>query len=325
MTKHFLVLGTGGTIAGSAGSAIRRDYRPGQIAIDDFLGSVAPLGLNARLTGRQIANMGSEDIGWPVWHKLHTAIVQAMDDPEFDAIIITHGTDTAEETAFLLDRTLPSIKPVIIVGAMRAADAVGSDGLRNFANAMQVAGDRQAPGRGVMVVMNDFVHSARDVRKAHTSGTDAFRGFPRGPIAMVTPSSLEWFGEPWRQGEEARFPFPDRLPQIAMLYAFAGMEPVLVEQAVATGAKGIVLAGFGTGNMPQTIRAALTEAAGAGLLVVRSTRVDEGLVDIEPDDAACGFVAARALNPQKSRILLQLLLADGIADPARAQQEFNRR
>ncbi len=323
--RHIKVFATGGTIAGVAGSATRRDYRPGQIGIEQFVAEMARIGLTTRLVGEQFANIGSEDMTPAIWGALHAAALAAMDDPACCGIIITHGTDTAEETAFLLDQTLPTHKPVVLVGAMRPADAIGSDGMRNFANAVRVASDSDAAGRGVLVVMSDRVFSARDVRKAHTESIDAFRAFPRGPVGHVTPTSLEWFGPAWRAGEGARYDFFEDMPKVSILYAYAGMSADNVAQALEGGAKGIVLAGFGHGNAPGWIRDALMDAVAQGVPVVRASRVDEGLVDREPEDDAANFVAARALNPARARILLQLLLANGITDSAAIQQEFSRR
>lgn len=318
------ILATGGTIAGSAGSAIERGYRPGQIGVADLLAAAGKLGLDARFDGIDIASVGSQDIGWTQWNALHGRIAAAMADDAVDGVIVTHGTDTAEETAFLLDLALPAGKPVVLVGAMRPADAVGSDGMRNLANAVRVAGDEFAAGRGVLVVMSDQVFAAIDVRKAATGGAEAFRGFPRGPVASVTPTSLDWFGPPDRAGRGARFAWPDALPGVAILTAYAGMEPDAIGCALAGGARGIVLAGLGQGNAPTPVLDAL---AAAGVPVVRSSRVDQGSVDrnLEVDDDALGFVAARGLGPAKARILLQMLLASGVADPARMQAEFDRR
>ena len=320
-----LVLATGGTIAGQAGSATRRDYRPGQIDIATFLESFAALGVDAPLVGRQIANIDSSNIGPVIWRDLHDGICRAMDDPAFAGIIVTHGTDTAEETAFLLDLTLPTTKPVVMVGAMRPADAVGSDGLRNFANAVRVAADHEAHGRGVLLVMGDQVLSARDARKARTSISGAFEGFPRGPVALANPSSLDWLQPQWRLGEAARWAFPDDFPRVPILHTYAGQTADSVTRLVEDGARGIVLAGLGEGNSPHEVRRALAEAAQDGIVVVRSSRVDEGLIDREPEDDANRFVAARALGPAKARILLQVLLANGVIDLARVQEAFNRR
>ena len=321
---HIRLLATGGTIAGSAGSATMRAYRPGQIGVADLLGAAAELGLAARFDGRDIAAIGSQDIGWPQWDALHREIGQAMADDAVDGIIVTHGTDTAEETAFLLDLALPAGKPVVLVGAMRPADAVGSDGMRNLANAMRVAGDPAAAGRGVLVVMSDQVFAAIDVRKAATGGAEAFRGFPRGALANVTPTSLDWFGPPDRTGRGARFAWPAALPKVAILHAYAGMEADTVGCALGSGVEGIVLAGLGQGNAPGVVIDAL---AAAGVPVVRASRVDQGSVDrnLEVDDDRNGFIAARGLGPAKARILLQLALAGGMRDPARLQAEFDRR
>ena len=322
---HITVLATGGTIAGMAGSALRHDYRPGQIGIDEFLEQVAKLELGLAFTGKQIANIGSEDISPPVWTRLHAECESAMADPDCAGIIITHGTDTVEETAFLLDLTLASTKPVVLVGAMRPADAVGYDGLRNFANAARVASDAGAAGRGVLVVMGDRVFAARDVRKARTRGTDAFRGFPRGSIALVTPAALDWFGAPWRLGEGATFTYREDLPEVVILPVFAGITPDYVDRLCGEATRGIVVAGVGEGNMPQAVRQRLATLASDGIAVVRASRTDEGLVDREPEDTANGFVTARALNPQKARILLQLLIADGVSQPSAMQEAFDRR
>ena len=318
------ILATGGTIAGSAGSATSRGYRPGQIGVAELLQAADSLDLDARFDGRDIAAIGSQDIGWAQWSELHREISDALAVDCVDGVIVTHGTDTAEETAFLLDLTLPAGKPVVLVGAMRPADAVGSDGMRNLANAARVAGDEHAAGRGVLVVMSDQVFAAIDVRKAATGGAEAFRGFPRGALASVTPTSLDWFGPPDRPGRGARFAWPGDLPKVAILHAYAGMDADTVGCVLGSGDRGIVLAGLGQGNAPGPVIDAL---AASGVPVVRSSRVDQGSVDrnLEVDDDRLGFVAARGLGPAKARILLQVLLASGYEDPLAMQREFDRR
>ncbi|MGB3166125.1 MAG: asparaginase domain-containing protein, partial [Alteraurantiacibacter sp.] len=199
------------------------------------------------------------------------------------------------------------------------------DGLRNFANAVQVAADKDAPGRGVLLVMDDRVLIARDARKARLGTTGAFAGFPRGPVALATPSSVDWLAPPWREGEPARFAFPDTFPRVPILHAYAGMEREVVECELAAGAKGLVLAGMGNGNSPDPVRRALTKAVRGGVPVVRATRVDKGVVEVEHEDAENGFVAARALGPAKARILMQLLLANGVTAQETMQDAFNRR
>jgi L-asparaginase len=321
-----LVLGTGGTIAGAARSATGKSYGAGEVAIESILADIAKLGLEVELEPRTIARIGSQDIGWKEWDALHAAIADAQSDDSITGVIVTHGTDTAEETAYLLDLTLAAGKPVVLVGAMRPADAVGADGMRNFANAVRVASDPDAGERGVMVVMGDTVFAASDVRKAATSNVDAFRGFPRGPIARVTPSSLDWFAPAHRVGTDARYPWPEALPRVAILTAGAGMDEQPVEALLGIGCKGIVIAGMGQGNAPRTVLGALEAAVQSGVPVVRSSRVDEGMVDrnVEVDDDARVFVAARALGPAKARILLMVLIASGITDAASIQAAFDR-
>lgn len=324
-SPRILVLGTGGTIAGSGAGGTGAAYRPGGLALDVLVGHLAALGLAADLVPQEIARIGSQDIGWAEWQALHAACIAGVQDPAVDAIIITHGTDTAEETGLLLDLTLPTTKPVVLVGAMRPADAVGADGMRNFANAVKVASDGQAAGRGVMLVMGDAVLAARDARKSATSAVDAFRSFPRGPLARVTPARIDWFGPPHREGELARLAFPAALPRVAILTAGAGMDEKPVEALLGIGAQGIVLAGMGQGNAPRVVIEALARAAASGVPVVRATRVDEGLVDrnVEVDDDALGLIAARALGPAKARVLLMVLVASGVTDAAAVQAAFD--
>lgn len=326
-TPHIRVLATGGTIAGSGGSAFGSGYTPGKISAGHMVSEIRALGIDARLDPVEIASIGSQDIGWAEWKRLHAELLRAQADDSICGVIITHGTDTAEETAFLLDLTLDAGKPVVLVGAMRPADAVGSDGMRNFANGVRVASDPASAGRGVLVVMGDTVFAARDVRKAATSNIDAFKGFPRGPLARVTPPSLDWFGPAARMGEKARFAWPECLPRVAILTAGAGMDEQPVEALLGIGCEGMVLAGMGQGNAPKIVLDALEAAVRAGVPVVRSSRVDEGMVDrnVEVDDDARGLVAARALGPAKARILLALLVAHGITEPAEVQAAFDRR
>ena len=319
------ILATGGTIAGRSHSATGRAYRAGQIGIDLLLAEAEALGVSAPVEGRQVASLGSQDIGPEQWRALHGEVVEALGDDAVRGVVITHGTDTAEETAFLLDLTLPTAKPVVLAGAMRPADALGSDGMRNLANALAAACDGEAAGRGVLLAMGDHVFAARDVRKARTQGTGAFEGFPRGPVAHASPSGVDWFGPAGRKGEDARYPFPDTFPRVDVIHAHAGMDAALVEAVQDLGSEGLVLAGMGQGNAPQVVLEALGRAAAKGVPVVRASRVDEGLVErnVEVDDDALGLVAARGLGPAKARIMLQVLLAAGMRDAAAIQRAID--
>lgn len=321
-----LILGTGGTIAGTASSPTGKAYAAGEVAIESLIEEARAFGVDAELIAQTIARTGSQDIGWAQWDALHKAIVAAQADRDIDGIIVTHGTDTAEETAYLLDMTLQAGKPVVLVGAMRPSDVVGADGMRNFANAVRVASDPDASERGVVVVMGDAVFAASDVRKAATANIDAFRSFPRGPLARVTLASLDWFAPAHRVGTPERFAWPQALPRVAILTAGAGMDEQPVEALLNIGCKGVVLAGMGQGNAPLIVLDTLSEAAANGVPVVRSTRVDEGMVErnVEVDDDALGLVASRALGPAKARILLMLLIASGVTDPASIQAAFDQ-
>ena len=173
--------------------------------------------------------------------------------------------------------------------------------------------------------MGDRVHSARDVRKAQTRATEAFRGFPRESLGLVSPSALEWFGAPWRSGTDAAFAWSDDLPEVVILYAHAGLDAAAISRQLAEGTRGIVIAGVGEGNMPESVRQELARLAARGVCVVRASRADEGLVDRLPSDDPDGFVAARALGVPKARLLTALLIANGITEPAEAQRHFDGR
>lgn len=324
--RHIKILACGGTIAGRAASLSGKAYKAGDLGIAPLLAEVAKAGLSWPVETLEVSSVGSQDIGWEQWLSLHEAVLEAMNDDAVCGIVITHGTDTAEETAFLLDRTLTTPKPVVLIGAMRTSDTLGSDALRNLANALRVVADGNSAQRGVMVVMGDEVHAARSIRKTATQGVSAFGSFPRGPLGMVTPSSLDWFTRPQRIETSPRHIFPEALPRVDILHLYAGMDRQLVDAVLSTHPSGIVVAGLGQGNAPTAVISALVEAVEAGIPVVRASRVDDGLVDrnVEVDDDAFGFVASRAYNPQKARILLQLLIAEGTCDMVTLQAAFDR-
>jgi L-asparaginase len=193
---RILVLATGGTIAGWADSAVAGRYASGEVGIDALLAFATDLGIDADLIAEQVASVGSQDMDAAIWDRLHGRIVEAFANDRADAVIVTHGTDTAEETGFLLDLVLPAGRPVVLVGAMRPGNAIGADGPRNLANAIRIANDPASRGRGVLVILGDTVFGAREVHKALTDGADAFRAFPGGPLGAVSPASLRYFTPP---------------------------------------------------------------------------------------------------------------------------------
>ncbi|RKF22034.1 asparaginase [Altericroceibacterium spongiae] len=322
--KHIRILACGGTIAGRAASG--NAYRAGELGIAQLLEDITRAGCDWPIETQIVSSAGSQDIGEKQWQALHEKALAALSDDDVIGLVITHGTDTAEETALLLDRTLTTPKPIVLVGAMRTSDTLGSDALRNLANSLRVATDDNAARRGVLVVMGDTIHTACDIRKTATQGINAFASYPRGPLGRVTPFSLDWFVVANRYETEPRHIFPTKLPRVEILYIYAGMDCQLIDTLLSTRPAGLVTAGLGQGNAPSAVLTALGKAVKAGIPVIRASRVDDGFVDrnVEVDDDFFGFVTARAFNPQKARIQLQLLLAEGYRDMSTLQAAFDR-
>ena len=319
---RLLILATGGTIAGRVHSGDALRYTSGLVGIDALLQATTGFDIAADIAGEQIASVGSQDMSEAIWWQLHQRIKTAG----VDGVVITHGTDTIEETSFLLDLVVEAGAPVVLVGAMRPANALGADGPRNLACAIRAAASPQSRDRGVLVVIADMVHSARHVRKALTSGTDGFRSWPGGPIGTASPLGVSYHAPPMPWVMRGRYALPEgaALPPVGIVYAHAGMDAAMAAAMTASGAAGIVLAGMGHGNAPAAVLDVLAEAARRGIAVVRSTRVDEGSVarNMEVDDDRLGFVAGGDLSPQKCRLLLQLLIANGVLRTEDQQSAF---
>jgi L-asparaginase len=322
------VLATGGTIAGEGASATDLRYRPGSLGVEGLLGSVRGLAALADVSGEQVAQIGSQDMDDVRWLQIAARANALLREDAADGIVVTHGTDSMEETAYFLHLTVKSDRPVVLTGAMRAATSLSPDGPLNLYNAVAVAADPGARGRGVFVVMNDDLHGARDVTKAHTSDVQAFVSPGPGLLGTATYGRIRYFRRPSRD-HTLSSPFSvegcTELPRVDVLYAHAGMSPDLVGACVERGARGLVVAGMGNGNVTAAAARALAEAVRAGVAVVRSTRLVSGDVgrNVELDDDRLGFVAADQLNPQKARVLLKLGLAQGLAGPA-LQDAFDR-
>lgn len=321
------ILATGGTIAGAQSSQESYGYKSGAFKVEDLIQAVPNIGKLADLSGEQVANIGSQDMNDAVWLKLARRTNDLLDRRDVDGVVITHGTDTMEETAFFLDLVVKSEKPVVLVGSMRPATAVSADGPGNLYNAVATAASPQARGRGVMVVLNDEIHAARNVTKTDTTSVGTFRSPNRGTAGLVHTGTVTWF-ERMDKKHTTRSEFSvegrDRLPRVDVIYAHANMSPDLVQAAIDGGARGLVIAGVGDGNMTKEVVDLLARAASQGIAVVRSTRLPAGVVlrDNEVDDSKLGFVASGEFNPAKSRVLLQLALTR-TTDPARIQKMFN--
>ena len=320
---RILLLATGGTIAGAQAASDARGYRAAALSTEDLVAAVPQLAALARLEVERVAAIGSQDMDEATWLKLAARAQAALDTPEIAGVVITHGTDTMEETAYFLNLVLRTEKPVVLVGAMRPATALSADGPINLYNAIAVAAHADTRGRGVLVVANDEIHFAREITKTDTTQVGTFRSGHHGLAGLVNAGRLHLYAPPVRRHTHASefaplaispspaLPVsPFSLPRVDILYAYAGMGRELIDASVRAGARGLVIAGVGDGNMSAGALAACADAAKNGLAIVRSSRTGGGIVErnIEIDDDALGFIAADELNPQKARVLLQLAL-----------------
>jgi L-asparaginase len=310
---NIVILATGGTIAGAAATGTQSGYTSGKVTIDDMINSVPGLKDLANLKGEQVANVGSQDMSFDIMLKLAKRINELLPTQDVDGIVITHGTDTMEETAYFLNLTVKSDKPVVMVGSMRPSTAVSADGPLNLYNAVAVAADPNAKGRGVLVVMNDWIHGAHSLTKTSTTAVQTFMSPLRGLVGVTAYGKDDWYHTPqWKHttGSEFDIAQVSKLPRVDIVFACADMPPDLIDASVNAGAKGIVIAGVGNGNMNKASVDAAARAAKKGVIVVRSSRVPTGVVDrnVEVKDDELGFIASDELNPQKARILLSLAL-----------------
>jgi L-asparaginase len=308
-----VVLATGGTIAGAGASGVQAAYTSGQVGVDQLLAAVPEAGKLARLRGEQISNIGSQDMSDEVWLKLARRVDELVAAPDVDGIVITHGTDTLEETAYFLNLVVKSRKPVVLTAATRPSTALSADGPLNFFNAVAVAAHTHAAGRGVLVVISDSIHGASSLTKATTSGEPMFLSPGRGLVGTVSYGKAEFYrGPAGRHTVESEFSLAGvtSLPRVDIVMAHAGMDGALIDAAVAAGARGVVIAGVGNGNMTKAALDALSTQAKKGIVCVRSTRVATGRVgrNLEVDDDALSLVASDDLSPQKARVLLRLAL-----------------
>ena len=310
---NIVVLATGGTIAGAAATGTQSAYTSGAVTIDAMLAAVPGIKDLANIKGEQIANVGSQDMSFDIMLKLAKRCNELLSDKSLAGIVVTHGTDTLEETAFFLNLVVKSDKPVVIVGSMRPSTAVSADGPLNLYDAVAVAADPNSRGRGVLVVMNDWIHGAHSLTKTSTTAIQTFMSPLRGLVGVSAYGKNDFYSSPsWKHTTASEFDVSNvtKLPRVDILFASADMAPDLIDASVANGAKGIVIAGVGNGNMNKASLEAAARAAKKGVVVVRSSRVVTGTVarNVEVNDDEMGFVASDELNPQKSRILLSLAL-----------------
>lgn len=321
---NITILATGGTIAGSGKSSVSSEYQAGQLTIDTLIEAVPEMKTIANIKGEQIVKIGSQDMSDEVWLKLAKAINNQCKNT--DGFVITHGTDTMEETAYFLDMTVKCEKPVVLVGAMRPATEKSADGPLNLYNAVVVAADKDSAGRGVLVAMNDTVLGARDVTKTSTTAVQTFSSPNFGALGYIHNSKVDYERAP-ESKHTVNTPFNvdelTELPKVGIVYAYSNMPTEPLKALLDAGYKGIVAAGVGNGNVNAANLALLEQAAKDGVAVVRSSRVPTGYTtrDAEVDDSKYGFSASGTLNPQKARVLLQLALTK-TQDPKQIQQYF---
>jgi L-asparaginase len=325
------VIGTGGTISSLGASSLDLlDYpdfgrKLAAEALIERFPETRLVAAPAALTFRQV---GSTEIGPAEWLELRALIHRiAAEQPQTDGFVIPHGTATLEETAFFLNLTLAVQQPVVLVGAQRPASAIGSDAGMNLVAALRVAGSAASRGNGVLVVMNDEIHAARDVVKTSTYRVQSFRSLDFGALGQVDGDGVHFYRAPLgTHMPAAPFSALDLAPPLArvdILYSYAGADGALVDAAVAAGAKGLVSAGFAPGSPTPSQRAAFERAAEAGVVVVQCSRAFSGRVAPRRRLRESGIVAGLDFSPQKARILLMLALATTTAAAA-VQEMFAR-
>ncbi|MES2954347.1 MAG: asparaginase [Pseudomonadota bacterium] len=314
--KKIVILGTGGTIAGTAAQAgDNLGYTAAQVGIGQLVAALPALA-NSRfeLLSEQVAQVDSKDMDFGIWRALAQRVAHWLADDEVQGVVITHGTDTLEETAFFLQALLDPAKPVVLTCAMRPATALAPDGPQNMLDAVAVAS--HAGARGVAAVCAGVVHGAFDVQKVHTYRLDAFSSGDAGPLGYVEEGRLRLLRN-WPVANTVRAQAAIKniangrsavtWPRVDIVMNYAGADGRAVRALVADGVQGLVVAGTGNGTLHHALEAALLEAQTAGVRVVRATRCLEGRVLPKPDDL---IADSQGLNPVKARVALMLALMD---------------
>ncbi|EAW7618393.1 type II asparaginase [Campylobacter upsaliensis] len=319
------ILATGGTIAGSIDSAVATTgYTAGVVGVDVLIKAVPEIQNLAKIEGQQIANIDSSNMRDEIWLKLAQEINKLFASG-VDGVVITHGTDTMEETAYFLNLTIKSDKPVVLVGAMRPSTAISADGPKNLYNAVALAADKNARGKGVMVAMNDKIQSARGVVKTHTLNVDAFSSPDFGDMGYIVDGKVYFYNNV-AKAHTKKTPFDVKnlkeLPKVDILYSYSNDGSGVAAKALfENGTKGIVVAGSGAGSIHEAQKEVLKELLTKGLKVAVSSRVVAGRVAVSEADKKLGFISAEDLNPQKARVLLMLALTK-TNDPKKIQEYF---
>ena len=307
------IIDTGGTRAGVAASATSSAYGAGQVGIQTLIAAVPQIKDLADVSGEQLVNIGSQDMNDEVWLKLAKRINQLLNNEGYDGVLVTHGTDTMEETAYFLSLTVHSDKPVILVGSMRPSTAISADGPANLYNGVAALVDPSSKGHGVMACMNNELFEAKALIKTHTTDCATFEGGLYGEVGYVYNGKPVYLHKSVsKQGLTSEFNVDNMtsLPKVGIVYGYANCSPLPMQAFVDNHFDGIVLAGVGDGNFYKDVFDVAVKAQNAGIQIVRSSRVPTGPTNLngEVDDAKYHFVASLNLNPQKARVLLMLAL-----------------
>lgn len=311
---HVVVMATGGTIAGTGSSStVTVGYQAAKLGVDQMIEAVPELQKVAHVTGEQVAQIASESMTDEVWLKLAKEVNRVLAQPDVDGVVITHGSDTLEETAYFLDLVVKSKKPVVLVASMRPSTAISADGPINLYNGVILAGSKEAVGKGVLVCLNDQIDGARDVTKSNTSKVDTFRSPDLGALGYMQDNKAHFYHVSTHKNT-VDTPFDvsnlTSLPRVDIVYGYEGMDDVQMKAGIAAGAQGVVVASVGDGSVPKQMYPEYRQARQDGVIVVRSSRVGSGIVarNGEANDDQEDLVVSDTLNPQKARILLRLAL-----------------
>ncbi|EOH2059048.1 type II asparaginase [Campylobacter jejuni] len=323
--SRIAILGTGGTIAGFIDSTIATTgYAAGAIDIDVLIKAVPQIRDLADISWEQIANIDSSNMCDEIWLRLAKKIAKLFAEG-IDGVVITHGTDTMEETAYFLNLTIKSDKPVVLVGAMRPSTAISADGLKNLYNAVALVVNKEAKNKGVMVAINDKILSARGVVKTHSLNVDAFSSPDFGDLGYIVDGKVFFYNNVTK-AHTKNAPFDvsklTSLPKVDILYSYSNDGSGVAAKALFEhGTKGIVVAGSGAGSIHKNQKDVLKELLKKGLKIVVSSRVVAGCVAVSDSDEKLGFISAEDLNPQKARVLLMLALTK-TSGPKKIQEYF---
>ncbi|WP_448111316.1 asparaginase [Pseudomonas lini] len=311
---NVVILATGGTIAGAGASAANSaTYQAAKVGIEQLIAGVPELSQLANVRGEQVMQIASESITNDNLLQLGRRVAELADSNDVDGIVITHGTDTLEETAYFLNLVEKTDKPIIVVGSMRPGTAMSADGMLNLYNAVAVASSKDARGKGVLVTMNDEIQSGRDVSKMINIKTEAFKS-AWGPLGMVVEGKSYWFRLPAkRHTMDSEFDIKTikSLPDVEIAYSYGNVSDTAYKALVQSGAKAIIHAGTGNGSVSSRVVPSLQALRKDGVQIIRSSHVNAGgfvLRNAEQPDDKYDWVVAHDLNPQKARILAMVAL-----------------